>query len=79
MIYELFPVAVRYSSASLVMNTSMALFGGTAPLFMTYLIRKTENPYAPCFYLIGGALVSLCFWLNLFKVEVWKSILKKQR
>jgi MHS family proline/betaine transporter-like MFS transporter len=36
---------------------SVAIFGGTAPLVATLLIKITGDNQAPAFYLIGASLV----------------------
>ncbi|MEM9684152.1 MAG: MFS transporter [Pseudomonadota bacterium] len=53
-----FPVAIRNSALALAYNVSMALFGGTAPLIATWLIRETGDLAAPAFYITATALIS---------------------
>lgn len=62
---ELFPARERYSGLSISYNLSMALFGGSAPLVATYLIKESGNILSPSFYLIVSALVSLVAALRL--------------
>ena len=59
LIVELFPTRVRYSAYGLGYNISSALFGGTAPLLMTWLISSTGNIYMPAFYAVITALGTL--------------------
>lgn len=59
LIVELFPTRVRYSAYGLGYNISSALFGGTAPLLMTWLISGTGNIYMPAFYAVITALGTL--------------------
>lgn len=59
LIVELFPTRVRYSAYGLGYNISSALFGGTAPLLMTWLIGSTGNIYMPAFYAVITALGTL--------------------
>lgn len=59
LIVELFPTRVRYSAYGLGYNISSALFGGTAPLLMTWLISSTGNIYMPAFYAVLTALGTL--------------------
>ena len=59
LLVELFPTRVRYSAYGLGYNVSSALFGGTAPLLMTYLISKTGNHNMPAFYAVITALGTL--------------------
>lgn len=56
---ELFQVRTRNSGMALGYNFSLALFGGTAPLIAIALVAHTGNHFAPAYYLILCALVSL--------------------
>lgn len=59
LLVELFPTRVRYSAYGLGYNISSAVFGGTAPLLMTFLIGQTGNTYMPAFYAVITALCTL--------------------
>ena len=59
LLVELFPTRVRYSAYGLGYNVSSALFGGTAPLLMTFLIAQTGNVYMPAFYAVLTAVGTL--------------------
>ncbi|WOF23641.1 MFS transporter [Microbacterium betulae] len=59
LIVELFPTRIRYSAYGLGYNISSALFGGTAPLLMTWLIGLTGNVYMPAFYAVVTSLGTL--------------------
>ena len=59
LLVELFPTRVRYSAYGLGYNVSSAVFGGTAPLLMTFLIGQTGNTYIPAFYAVITALGTL--------------------
>lgn len=59
LLVELFPTRVRYSAYGLGYNVSSAVFGGTAPLLMTFLIGQTGNTYMPAFYAVVTALCTL--------------------
>jgi MHS family proline/betaine transporter-like MFS transporter len=59
MIVELFPTRVRYSAYGLGYNVSSAIFGGAAPLLMTYLIARTGSVYVPAIYAVLTALGTL--------------------
>lgn len=59
LLVELFPTRVRYSAYGLGYNVSSALFGGTAPLLMTFLIAQTGNVYMPAFYAVITAVGTL--------------------
>jgi MHS family proline/betaine transporter-like MFS transporter len=56
---EAFPTRVRYSASSLTTNISGPLFGGTAPMLVTWLIDKTGSTMVPAFYLTGAAVFAL--------------------
>lgn len=62
---ELFPTRVRLSAMSLGYNLGFSIFGGTAPLVATYLIKETGSKVAPSIYLIFSALVSLLVFLRI--------------
>jgi len=59
LLVELFPTRVRYSAYGLGYNISSALFGGTAPLLMTYLIAQTGNHNVPAYYAVLTAVGTL--------------------
>ncbi|GMA27210.1 MFS transporter [Arenivirga flava] len=65
MIVELFPTRIRYSAYGLGYNISSALFGGTAPLLMTWLIGSTGNVYMPAFYAVLTSLGTLAAVLTV--------------
>jgi MHS family proline/betaine transporter-like MFS transporter len=56
---ESFPASVRFSGISIAHNLSMALFGGTAPFVVTWLIQLSGNPLAPAFYLMIAGIGSI--------------------
>ncbi len=62
---EMFQVDNRNSGVSLGYNLSQAIFGGTAPLIALELTVMTQNLYAPAWYLLAGALVSLLTLLTI--------------
>ena len=55
----IFPTHIRYSGFAISYNVSTSLFGGTAPLIITWIISQTGNNYVPAFYLMGAAAISL--------------------
>jgi MHS family proline/betaine transporter-like MFS transporter len=60
MLSEFFPVAIRYSAVSIAYNVSYAYLGGTAPMYITWLITKTHSPLIPGFcILVSSALTGL--------------------
>lgn len=55
----IFPTRVRYGAFAVSYNVSTSLFGGTAPLVITWLIALTGNNFMPAFYLIGAAAIAI--------------------
>lgn len=55
----LFPTDVRYGSLSIGYNVATALFGGTAPGVMTYLVDSTGDKLAPAYYASGAAVLGI--------------------
>ncbi len=49
---EMFPARVRYSAIGLSYNVSLCVFGGTAPLLATWLIKHYQTVSAPALYLV---------------------------
>ena len=62
---ELFPTRVRYTAYSLGYNVGTAIFGGAAPLIVTYLIGVSGNPSVPAFYVVFCAVATgVAVWLT---------------
>ena len=55
----LFPTEVRYTGFAVSYNIVAAALGGTAAFVAGYLVSVTGSNYAPAFYLMGAAAVSL--------------------
>lgn len=56
---EMFPTNIRSTGMSVAYNIGVTVFGGFAPLILTWLIIQTGSPLAPSFYYIAVAVVSL--------------------
>lgn len=56
---ELFPTAIRTTGLSVSYNLGVTLFGGFAPLVLTWLIDRTGSLLSPSVYYIAIALLSL--------------------
>lgn len=56
---RLFPVGVRSTGMSLSYNIAVTLFGGLAPITVTWLIRLSGSSMMPAFYLLGMTVFSL--------------------
>jgi len=59
MMVEAFPTSIRFSAIAITTNISGPLFGGTAPVVVTYMIDKFGSNMVPAFYLTGAAVISL--------------------
>ncbi len=55
----LFPVAVRSTGMAISYNVGVTVFGGFAPLTVTWLIAMTGSKLVPAFYIIGAAVLSI--------------------
>lgn len=64
-INELFPTEERYSGVSMGYNIGNALFGGTTPLVSMYLVKVSQNPLAPAWYLTFGATITMVLLFTL--------------
>jgi MFS transporter, MHS family, proline/betaine transporter len=62
---ELFPTNVRYSAYGIGFSLTTVVFGGSAPLVMTWLIGLTKNPSIPAFAVILTAVITLLATLPL--------------
>jgi MHS family proline/betaine transporter-like MFS transporter len=60
-----FPAEIRYSAIGIGYNVTLAIFGGTAPLVATWLIRETGDLAAPAWYIAAAAAVSCAATLSL--------------
>ena len=59
------PTEVRCTGIGVAYNISIGLLGGTAPLIVTYLVARTGDHFAPVYYVMGAAVVSLVSLLGL--------------
>jgi len=62
---DMVPAHIRYTGVAVVMNVSVAMFGGTAPLIATWLIEVTGSRTAPAWYVIAAGLISFCVILTV--------------
>ncbi len=56
---DLFPVSLRSTGLSVSYNLGVTLFGGFAPLILAWLVDRTGSLYAPSYYYMAVAVVSL--------------------
>ena len=62
---ELFPTRTRQSGMSISYQVGTALFAGTAPYIITWLIAETNNQFIPAYYLIGMGVIGLLTVLKI--------------
>lgn len=55
----IFPTHIRYGGFAISYNISTALFGGTAPLVITWLIATTGDNFVPAYYLMLAAAIAI--------------------
>lgn len=56
---SLFFTEVRYGGLAVTYNISASIFGGTAPLLISWLISTTANQLMPAYYLIFASLIGI--------------------
>jgi MHS family proline/betaine transporter-like MFS transporter len=56
---EIFPTAVRSTGTSLVYNGAFTLFGGFAPMILTWFTQRSGSIYSPAWYVMLAAAVAL--------------------
>jgi MHS family proline/betaine transporter-like MFS transporter len=54
-----FPAIVRYTGVSFAYNVAMAFFGGTAPMYNTWLVSVTHIAWMPGVAIATASLLSL--------------------
>jgi MHS family proline/betaine transporter-like MFS transporter len=59
MLAGLFPVEVRSTGMAISYNVGVTVFGGFAPLTVTWLIAMTGNKLVPAYYIIAAAVLSI--------------------
>lgn len=55
---SLFPVGVRATGMTISYNVGVGLFGGFAPLIVTWLVATTGSPLAPAYYDMAGLIIA---------------------
>lgn len=66
LLVELFPTRVRFTGVALSYNTSAAIFGGTAPIVSTFIIKHTGINESVAAYTILAAFVSMLTLIKLY-------------
>ncbi|GAC1329818.1 MAG: MFS transporter [Collimonas sp.] len=59
MLSDIFPTSTRGTGLALSYNFSVTLFGGFAPLIVTWMIAFSGSKLAPSFYVMATALISI--------------------
>lgn len=67
---EQFPANVRSTGLALPYNLAVMIFGGFAPMIVTWLIGFLNTPVAPAYYLMFGAAVGILAYFIL--VDAYK-------
>ncbi|WP_321881637.1 MFS transporter [Burkholderia cepacia] len=62
---DIFPTSTRGTGLALSYNFSVTLFGGFAPLIVTWLIDATHNKLAPSFYVMATAVLGITSVISL--------------
>ncbi|MDT0377778.1 MFS transporter [Streptomyces sp. DSM 42041] len=62
---ELFPTRTRYSGSSIGYNSAYVVFGGTAPLFGTWIVDVSGSLLAPAVYM---AVLSACVFVVALRI-----------
>ncbi len=59
MLAALFPVQVRSTGMAMAYNLAVTVFGGFAPLTITWMIHASHSNIAPAYYLICASILSI--------------------
>jgi MFS transporter, MHS family, proline/betaine transporter len=65
MLIELVPTEYRCTIVSTFYSITTSIFGGTAPVVVTYLIGYTKNIFTPAYYILFVTVISCGFALKL--------------
>jgi MFS transporter, MHS family, proline/betaine transporter len=74
---ELFPTRTRQTGLSVAYSITAAIFAGTVPYVLTWLIAQTGNEMMPAFYLILVGLIGLAAVLSI-KESKGKDLLEEE-
>ena len=76
MLSALFPTAVRSTGIAISYNIAVTLFGGLAPVTVTWLIEQSGSPMMPAYYQIGAAVLSLI--MVAATASAWRGIERRR-
>lgn len=71
---SLFFTSVRYRGLSITYNLSTAIFGGTAPALISWMVSKTGSSMAPSYYIIFASIIGFFVMTFLVKDTSGKSL-----
>lgn len=64
---QLLPDSIRCTGLALAYNIAHGLFGGTTPLIAAWLLKTSDNPIAPAYWLLGALVLStltMLLWIR---------------
>ena len=69
---ELFPTRVRFTGVSVSYNTSVAIFGGTAPLVGTWLVNHTRHDFMALYvaFFVSITLLTLKYYHETYRSSI---------
>jgi len=69
---ELFPTRVRFTGVSVSYNTSVAIFGGTAPLVGTWIVNHTRHDLMALYvaFFVSITLITLRYYRETYRSEI---------
>jgi MFS transporter, MHS family, proline/betaine transporter len=70
---EVFPTNIRYTAMALSCNIAAAIFGGTSPMIVTWLIQYTHNNMIIAWYILASvaiSTISLVYYRETYKVAL---------
>lgn len=64
---QLLPDSIRCTGLALAYNIAHGLFGGTTPLIAAWLLKTSDNPIAPAYWLmvaLGLSTLTVVLWIR---------------
>ena len=68
---DMFPTSLRSTGLSVSYNVGVTAFGGFAPLILAWLVERTGSLFAPSYYYMAVAVVSLA-GLLVIRAKAWQ-------
>lgn len=63
------PTPVRFAGLAIAYNVSTSIFGGTAPMFSSWMITQTGDPMVPAYVMIAACLVGVVSMLFVIETS----------